>query len=56
MDSHNTAAHISAATSGFGAVISFAVEAVPILQIVAVIISIVAGVYSIRLHRKNLGK
>ena len=56
MDSHSTAGHISAATSGLGVVVSFAAEAVPILQIVAIIISIVAGVYSIRLHRKNLEK
>lgn len=55
MDSHN-ASHVSAAASGLGAVVSFMTDAIPVLQFVAVAISIVAGLYSIRLYRKNLEK
>ena len=51
---HATVGDVSAAISGAGVVVSFMTSAMPELQFIAVLVSIVAGVYAIRFYSRKI--
>ena len=55
MDSHHaTIGDVSATISGAGAVVSFMTSAMPELQFIAVVVSIVCGIYAIRFYSRKI--
>lgn len=51
---HATVGDVSAAISGAGVVVSFMTSAMPELQFIAVLVSIVCGIYAIRFYSRKI--
>lgn len=56
MDHHLNMGNVNAAASGMGAALSFMTSAMPVLQFVAVIVSITTGVFAIRYYSRKLSE